>query len=65
MNFVYLLVNGSDWENMAIFLTKHEAIQTSIKYPKSRIEIFSKTDDFGYLPTYNYYQNGKLCENDK
>jgi hypothetical protein len=64
MKFVYLLVNGSnsDWEDMAIFLTEHEAIQISIKYPNARIEIFSKYPNHGYLPTYNYYENGKLYE---
>jgi hypothetical protein len=63
MKFVYLLINGSDWENMIIFLTEEEAIQASIKYSNSRIEIFSKANDFGYLPTYNYYKNGEIHNN--
>jgi len=63
MDFVYLLVDlGSDWEDMSIFLTEDEAIETSIKRPKIRVEIFSKNGDFGYLPTYNYYKNGILCK---
>ena len=60
MNYVYLLIGGNDWEEMIIILTKDEAIQASIKYPKIRIEIFSKNTDIGYSPTYNYYENGKL-----
>jgi hypothetical protein len=60
MNYVYLLINGGDWEDMIIFLTEDEAIQASIKYSKLRIEIFSKNTDIGYSPTYNYYENGKL-----
>jgi len=60
MNFVYLLVNGSDWEDMVIILSEQEAIQLSIKYPNIRIEIFRKNIDFGYSPTYSYYKNGIL-----
>lgn len=61
MNFVYLLITTSgDWEDSIIFLTENDAINASIKYPNYRIEIFSKNNDFGYLPTYNYYKNGKL-----
>ena len=67
MLFVYLMINGNgcEWEDMVIFLTEEEAIQASIKYPNSRIEIFCKNiDSTEYLPTYNYYKNGdcyKLC----
>jgi len=60
MKFVYLLVNDGDWEDMAIYLTDQEAIQASIKYKNVRIEIFSKHPNHGYLPTYSYYENGKL-----
>jgi len=59
MKYVYLLVNGSDWEDMIIFLTPDEAINASIEYPNSRVEIFSKTD-IGYKPTYNFYRNGRV-----
>ena len=59
MEFVYLFISGSEWEDMIIFLTKEEAIQTSISHPNNRIEIFSKNvDTIGYSPTYNYYKNG-------
>jgi hypothetical protein len=46
-----------------IFLNKEEAIQASIKYTKSRIEIFNKNNELGYSPTYSYYQSGKLYTN--
>jgi hypothetical protein len=59
MDFVYVLLNGSEWEDMVIFLSKDHAIQESINHPKSRVEIFSKTDKSGYIPTYNYYKNGE------
>jgi len=60
MDFVYLFVLGSEWEDVIVFLSKEEAIQESIKFPKDRVEIFSKTNTSGYRPTYNYYQNGEL-----
>jgi hypothetical protein len=60
MIYVYLMINGSDWEDMIIFLSEEEAIDASIKHPDSRIEIFSNNTDFKYLPTYNYYKNGEL-----
>ena len=67
MKYVYLLINGEEWEDMIIFLTEEEAIQASINYSNLniRVEIFSKNNDFGYSPTYNYYKNGelyKLCK---
>lgn len=65
MEFVYVVVCGSEWEDMAILLSKESAINESINYPNARIEIFSKNDKSVYLPTYNYYQNGKLIENSK
>ena len=59
MEFVYLLVNdGSEWEDIIIFLSKEEAIIKSNKYPNLRVEIFSKNENGGYTPTYNYYKNG-------
>jgi hypothetical protein len=60
MDFVYLFVLGSEWEDVIVFLSKEDAIQESIKFPKHRVEIFSKTNTSGYRPTYNYYQNGEL-----
>ena len=67
MDFIYLLINGSDWEDMIILLTEEEAIQESIKRPSIRVEIFSKNKDesVGYSPTYNFFKNGILNECDK
>ena len=63
MEFVYLLINGNDWEDMVIILSEEEAIQITIKDPKIRVEIFRKNTDFGYSPTYNYYKSGQLLCN--
>jgi hypothetical protein len=60
MNFVYVLIYGSEWEDMIILLTKEEALSESIKYPNARVEIFSKNEKSGYTPSYNYYKNGAL-----
>ena len=63
MDYVYVLLFGSEWEDAIIFLSKEEAIQKSINYPNNRVEIFSKMDTSGYKPTYNYYQNGEFITN--
>jgi hypothetical protein len=63
MEYVYLLIYGSDWEDIVVFLSKEDAIQESINHPKHRVEIFSKTDKVGYIPTYHHYQNGEYIEN--
>ena len=65
MSYIYVLLNQSDcdWEDMVIYDSKEEAIKASIKYPKMRVEIFSKKDNFGFTPTYNYYQQGELIIN--
>lgn len=58
MEFIYLLVfNGAEWEDIIVFLSEKEAIDSSKKNPNARIEIFSKSDN-GYIPTYNYYKDG-------
>lgn len=62
MDFVYVLLYGSEWEDIIILLSKEDAINESINYPKSRVEIFSKDKNLGYTPTYNYYKNGKLIQ---
>ena len=64
MEFIYLLLHGSEWEDIVIFLSETDGIKESIKYPKSRVEIFSKTDESGYKPIYVYYKNGLLVDND-
>jgi hypothetical protein len=62
MDFIYLLLCGSEWEDMIILLSEEDAINGSIKYPNSRVEIFSKNNNFGYTPTYNFYKNGELIQ---
>jgi hypothetical protein len=63
MDFVYVFIYGSEWEDITIFLSKEDAIKKSINYPKHRVEIFSKNDTTGYSPTYNYYKNGEFLTN--
>ena len=58
MEFIYLYIGGSNWEDTSIILTIEDAIKKSITYPNKRVEIFSKTINNEYIPTYNYYQNG-------
>ena len=65
---VYVFLFGDEWEDLRIILTEEEAIETSKKYPKQRVEIFDKkinkeAFNFGYSPSYNYYKNGKLINN--
>ena len=62
MEFVYIVIHGSEWEDIVILLSNEDAINTSIKYPNARVEIFSNTKS-GYKPTYNYYKNGELVQN--
>jgi hypothetical protein len=52
MENVYLLIYGSDWEDIIVFLSMEDAIKESINHPKHRIEIFNKTDKPGYRPSY-------------
>ena len=64
MEFVYLLVHagGSEWEDIIVLVTKEDAIKESINRPNHRVEIFSRNNTTGYIPTYNYYKNGELME---
>ena len=34
------------------------------KYPEARVEIFKIDREVGYTPTYNFYKNGELIQND-
>jgi hypothetical protein len=64
MDFVYLLVSdGSEWEDIIVFLSKEEAINASINHPNHRVEIFTKNHTSGYKTTYNYYKNGEYIHN--
>jgi hypothetical protein len=44
MDFIYVFIYGSEWEDIIIFLSKEDAIQKSINHPNCRVEIFSKTN---------------------
>lgn len=62
MDYVYMFtVDGAEWEDIVIYLSKEEAIAKSKKVPKVRMEIFKKTED-GYRPTYTYFLNGELVD---
>jgi hypothetical protein len=64
MEFVYVfVVDGAEWEDIIIFLSKEEAIEKSKKSPNVRVELFAKLPKGGYHPTYNYYLNGEYYEN--
>lgn len=63
MEFVYVFtVNGAEWEDLIIFVTKEEAIEKSKKFPKVRLDIFKRSPNGGFYPTYNYYLDGILVE---
>lgn len=62
MEFVYVLLYGSEWEDIIILLSKEDAINESINFPNARVEIFSQNDKIGYTPTYRYYKNGELIQ---
>jgi hypothetical protein len=63
MDFVYVLLYGSEWEDIVILLSNEDAINESINHPNARVEIFNKNTKSGYQPTYNYYKNGVLIQN--
>ena len=62
MDFIFVLLCGTEWEDIIILLTDEDAINQSKKYPNARVEIFSKNNNVGYMPTYNYYKNGELVK---
>ena len=62
MEFIYVLVYGEEWEDIVIFLSLDDALKESANHQNNRIEIFSKTKNSGYTPTYNYYKNGIYTE---
>ena len=37
MEFVYVMINGSEWEDIVIYLTEKEAIESSITNPRSTL----------------------------
>jgi hypothetical protein len=54
-------VDGAEWEDIVIYLSREEAIAKSKKIPTVRMEIFKKTED-GYRPTYTYFLNGEFVD---
>ena len=61
-DFVYVFtVDGAEWEDLVIYLSKEEAITKSKKHPNVRLDIYKKSAD-GYRPSYNYFLNGLLVE---
>ena len=61
MEYVYLLcVDGAEWEDIVVYVTREEAIEKSKQCPKTRVERFIKSEKGGYRPTYTYYLNGLL-----
>ena len=63
MDCIYLfVVDGAEWEDIVVFLSKEEAIEKSKKCPKVRLEIFKKSEKGGYQPSYTYYLNGEFFD---
>uniref|UniRef100_A0A6C0LFF2 Uncharacterized protein n=1 Tax=viral metagenome TaxID=1070528 RepID=A0A6C0LFF2_9ZZZZ len=63
MDYLYVFIrNGGEWEDMVVFLSKEKAIDYSKKYADSRVEMFMKDEHGCYVPSYQYYKNGKLFE---
>ena len=63
MDYIYVFVtDGAELEDLIIYLSKEEAIEKSKKCPKVRLEIFKKSPNGGYRPTYNYYLDGVYIE---
>jgi hypothetical protein len=60
---VYLfVVDGAEWEDIVVYISKEAAIAKSLKHPKIRLEIFALEHDGGYRPSYSYFLNGELVE---
>jgi len=60
---VYLfVVDGGEWEDLIVFLSKEDAIEKSKQYPNTRLEVFTQSPKGGYRPTYKYYLNGVRVE---
>jgi hypothetical protein len=63
IEYLYVLVNNDfDWEDIVVFISMEDAIEASIRYPKCRVEIFSKHKYAGYIPTYKYLLNGEYID---
>jgi len=65
MDCIYVLITGSTFEDIEVFLNKEDAVQASIQYPRYRIEVFTKPHaeyglNCGYTSAYRYYNKGEL-----
>ena len=61
MEFIYVMINSSEWEDIVIYLSEEEAIESSITYPNIKIEIFGKNPDYnGWNQQPRYYRQD-LC----
>ena len=55
-------MDDAEWEDVVIFLSEEEAIKKSKKCPTARVELFTKSPNGGYYPSYKYYLNGEYFE---
>jgi len=63
MEYIYVFaVDGAEWEDIIVYLSEEEALESSRNNPNVRLEIFQKLVKGGYHPTYNYYLGGKYIE---
>ena len=63
MDRIYLYVeDGAEWEDIIVYLTEEDAINISMKWPNTRVEIFNKSPKGGYRPSYTYFLNGVLVK---
>jgi hypothetical protein len=60
MEYLYVYTeDGFEWEDLTIVITKEEAIALSRRKPRGRVEIFERKENGRFVPSYNYYQNGR------
>lgn len=56
MDFVVVLLCGSEWDDITILLSEEDAINELKNKPNSRDKNFSKNNKLRFTPTYNYYK---------
>jgi hypothetical protein len=64
LEYIYMFLSGElfEWEDATLMLDKDKAILKSIQYPKKRVEIFKKDEHEVFNPTYQFYKNGVLYD---
>lgn len=61
MEYLYVYVeDGCEWEDISIVITKEEAVSLSRRKPRGRVEIFERKENGRFVPSYNYFQNGRF-----